>query len=417
MDAEGIDDLIRSSVAMSGVAFGFEEEDEEEVVNPLLNDGSGAGDGSVYQRASDGRWLAVIDLGGGHGKVRVRKTVSAKTRAEVIRKLRKVQQQMDAGVLPESASTEEWLRHWVENIAPRTKRKGVLIRERTLIGYRSYINTWLIPHLGRIRLQHLTPDHVRAMYSAMRRDGRSETTIRQAHAILHRALRVAMLEGRVVRNAAAMQDSPSAIENPTPHLTVAEARKVLAAAAGGRELVRAMCALVLGLRQEEALGLRWEDVDLDARVLRVERAVQRQVGKGLVVTDVKSRTSRRALPLPPAVAEAFTGLRMMSGGEGWVFPGFQPENPTDPRRDYQAWRELLERAGVRHVPLRGARPTAASAMLAEGAPAEVIAEILGHAKGSIKVAEEHYLHTTEDARASALGATAALLPGRQSTGP
>lgn len=370
----------------------------------------GQGDGSIYQRKSDGRWLAVIDLGPGQGKVRTRKTVSAKTRAEVVRKLRKLQQQMDAGVLPDTATTAEWLRHWMDEIAPRTKRKGQVIRERTLIGYRSYIDTWLIPHLGKVRLQHLTPDHVRAMYAAMRKAGRSETTIRQAHAILHRSLKVAMLEGRVVRNAADMQDSPSAETNPTDHLTPDEARKVLAACAGGRELVRTICGLGLGLRQEEALGLQWPDVDLDLGVLHVQRAVQRHKGKGLVVTDVKSRTSNRSLPLTPEVVAAFRGLKAMAGGDGWIFPGFRPENPTDPRRDYQAWKDLLVRAGVRHVPLRGARPSTASAMRDAGAPAEVIAEILGHAKGSIKVAEEHYLHTSEEARRAAMGTTAALLP-------
>lgn len=370
----------------------------------------GQGDGSIYQRASDGRWLAVIDLGGGDGKVRQRKTVSAKTRAEVVRKLREAQKALDAGVLPSTATTEEWLIHWIETIAPRTKRKGALVRERTLVGYRGYIDTWLIPHLGRVRLQQLTPDHVRALYSAMRKAGRSETTIRQAHAILHRALRVAMLEGRVVRNAADLPDSPSAETNPTDHLTPEEARRVLAACSGGRELVRALCALVLGLRQEEALGLRWEDFDAATRTLRIERAVQRQPKRGLVVTDVKSRTSRRTLPLDPAVVEAFVGLQMVAGGEGWIFPGFRPENPSDPRRDYQAWADLLERAGVRHVPLRGARPSAASAMLDAGVPAEVIADLLGHAKGSIKVAEEHYLHTTDAAKRAALGATAALMP-------
>lgn len=365
----------------------------------------GQGDGSIYQRKSDGRWLAVLDLGESGGK-RVRKTVSAGTRAEVVRKLRALQQQMDAGVLPDAATTEEWLRYWIDEIAPRTKRKGELIRERTLIGYRSYIDTWLIPHLGKIRLQQLTPDHVRALYRAMRAAGRSETTIRQAHAILHRALRVAALEGRVVRNAADMQDAPSAESNPTPHLTPEQAAKVMAACAGGRERVRAICALGLMLRQGEALGLRWdEDFDADAATLHVQRAVQRHKGKGLVVTGVKSKTSNRVLPLAPEYVAAFVGLQMMTGSE-WIFPGIDPTKPTDPRVDHQWWKDLLEHAEVPYVPLRGARPTGASIMLDQGVPMEVIAENLGHAKGSIKTAEEHYAHTTKRARRAALESVA-----------
>lgn len=370
----------------------------------------GQGDGSIYRRASDGRWFAAIELSSGK---RARKTVSAKTRAEVVRKLRKLQQQMDAGIAPESATTGEWLHYWITEIAPRTKRKGKLIRERTLIGYRSYIDNWLTPHLGRVKLQQLTPDHVRALYRAMRKAGRSETTIRQAHAILHRALNVALKEGRVVRNAASLADSPSSERNPTPHLTPDLMQRVLAAGRTPRELCRLIAAAVLGLRQEEALGLQWPDFDERPGWVHVQRAVQRHAGAGLVVTDVKSDTSNRFVSLlTPGVAEAFAGYRMMAEGQ-WVFPGHNPANPEDPRRDYEVWKQALLRAGVPHVPLRGARASAASALLGSGESAEVIAEILGHAKGSIKVAEEHYLHTTADARGAAMARMPVLLPAQE----
>lgn len=363
----------------------------------------GQGDGSIYQRASDGRWLGVVDLGAGGGKVRTRKTVSAKTRAEVVRKMRALHRQIDAGVLPDNVTTGQWLTYWLDEIVAPSPN----IRERTLIGYRSYVTTWLDPHLGRIPLQQLTPDHVRALYRVMRKAGRSEATIRQAHAILHRALKIALNEGRTVRNAADLGvDGPRAKRNPTPHLDATQSRRVLAAAQDTRELARLSVALLLGLRQGEALGLRWEHVDLEHKLMRVEQAVQRRAGQGLVVTDVKSTTSHRTIPLPDALAAILRGWKGESGGTGWVFPGHDPGNPSDPRRDWQAWKDALARAGVPHVPLKGARASTASLLTDLGVPLRTVADILGHAES--KVTDLHYAHSSEGARRDALNALETL---------
>ena len=351
----------------------------------------GHGEGSIYQRASDGRWFAALPMPNGK-----RQTVSAKTRAEVTRKLKDLQRQVDVGVLPTNVSTGDYLHYWLDEIVAHSPK----VRARTLAGYRSYVETWMIPHLGHVALQQLTSDHVRSMYRAMRKAGRSETTVRQAHAVLHRALRIARDEGRTVRNAADMGDTPAAVRNPTPHLTLAPARQVLAAAQDSRELARLSCALLLGLRQEEALGLRWEDIDLDDGVMTVVRAVQRRKGAGLVVTDLKSEASAREIPLPPAVRAILTGYRAETAGDGWVFGGYRAGNPTDPRRDYQAWVDALDRAGVSRVPLRGARASAASLLLDMGVSIEVVADILGHAK--TVTTRRHYAHTTVEARRAAM---------------
>ena len=79
----------------------------------------------------------------------------------------------------------DWSTSTLDNVA------ALKVRERTLVGYRGYVKTWLIPHLGRHRLDKLKPDHVRALYAAMEADGKSDATRRQAHAILRRALVVA----------------------------------------------------------------------------------------------------------------------------------------------------------------------------------------------------------------------------------
>jgi hypothetical protein len=66
----------------------------------------GNGEGAIYQRSSDSRWLGVITLGYASNGRRIRKTVSAKTRAEVARKLKELQRQFDDGIpLPDNTLT------------------------------------------------------------------------------------------------------------------------------------------------------------------------------------------------------------------------------------------------------------------------------------------------------------------------
>lgn len=335
------------------------------------------GDGGLSQRASDGLWIGTLDLGervlpDGTRK-RVRRSVSARTLSEARRKLNALKKDVDRGVTDLAPTVEVWLRHWLETVAARE------VRPRTLIGYRSYAETWLIPYLGKHRLDRLRADHIRALYQEMERQGRSDATRRQAHAILSRALSVAESEGKIARNPAwKMAGSPSTYtEHETP-LTRVDARAVLAKAAEGPRLARWQVALYLGLRQGEALGLQWQDVNFETGTIYIVRALQRQPGKGLVLVRPKSKTSVRALPLFDFVGEQLLRQRGQPGEYVFGVDG----QPMDPRRDWQEWRELLQAAGVPVRALRAARTSTGTLLEDAGVADVVIQRILGHAQVS-----------------------------------
>lgn len=139
-------------------------------------------------------------------------------------------------------------------------------------------------------------------------------------------------------------------------LTADEARRLVHAAKDDRMQARWIVGLALGLRQGEALGLRWEDVDLDARLLRIRRALQRQRGGGLVFTEPKTRRSKRTVPLPVPLVQALIEHRerqdkeRVTAGSMWqgspcVFTS-PIGTPVDPRNDFREFRKLLARAGV-----------------------------------------------------------------------
>lgn len=173
-------------------------------------------------------------------------------------------------------------------------------------------------------------------------------------------------------------------------LTAAEARLLLDAARHVRNGARWSVALALGLRQGEALGLRWSDVDLDAGTLTVRRALQGQTGRGLVYVEPKSQAARRCILLPAALQEALRAHRAaqleerLAAGPLWhdadlVFAQVTGR-PVDPRRDWADWKTLLATAGVRDARLHDARHTAATLLLQQGVPARVAMQVLGHSQ-------------------------------------
>lgn len=349
----------------------------------------GHGEGAIY-RSSDGRWRAAVDLGWRDGR-RVRKYLSGRTRMEVAAKLRQTLATADAGVDIAAAgrvpTVEQWLSHWLDEIASRR------VRPSTLATYRGYVTNRIIPGLGKHRLDRLQPEHLERFYRRLETEGLAAATILQIHRIVGRALNVAMQRGKLARNVATLVDAPSVQRQEVQPLTVEEARAVLAAAASLRNASRWSVALALGLRQGEALGLLWDDVDLDTGVLKVKNALQRQPGRGLVLVPPKSRAGRRSIPLPAELVQSLrahkTGqmAERVRAGSAWRGHGFVFATPTgspvDPRNDHATWKRLLQTAGVRTARLHDARHTAATLLLSQGVPARVAMEILGHSQVSL----------------------------------
>lgn len=334
---------------------------------------------------------------------RRRKVVSGKTRAEALKKLGRAKAAHDQSALVmDSPTVEQWLRSWRDEIAASR------IRPSTMKGYNTYLEQHIIPRIGKHRLDRLEPAHVRRLYADMRRDcpepdlagkcphtpshGRAEASVRQCHAILRRALKVAVREGKASRNVADLVDAPETHRNPRTPLTVHQARLVLKAAEGDDMESRWYAALWLGMRQGEALGLSWADVDLVEGCLYVSRALQRVKGRGLVFVQPKSKTSVRRIPIPPMALSRLKVHWAHEAARGatpdWLVWG--GPTPIDPAKDYKAWGALLRKAKVPHVALHAARNTTGSLLMMAGVPDKVASEILGHA--SVQITQGHYQH-------------------------
>lgn len=346
------------------------------------------GEGSIYQRA-DGRWVGVVDLGWVGGK-RVRKTVTASTLAELRPKFKKLKGTLDAGVEPDAQTVEQWMNYWLLKIAAKENRAS------TMDTYRRYIVRWVIPHLGKRRLDRLKPEHIEALYDAMEAAGLADASRRQVHAIVRRSLRVAVQRRKIPYNPAESVVPPPVGKGSHGKLTLDEAKLILRSAGDAVERARVCVALLAGLRRGEALGLRWECVDFEADYLHVEQAVQRITGAGLQVVDLKSAAAHRDVPMVAPVRAALWAIRQDSG---YVFG--KGESPRSPEDDSRAWRVRASGLGIERS-LHAARATTGSLLMEAGVDPVIIAEILGHAQ--VTTTQRHYLHGDERTRRSAMGA-------------
>lgn len=319
---------------------------------------------------------------------RKRKTIYGKTEQEVIKALKKLNAEEERrAIVAATVTVRDWMRpdaeglgitNWWTEYAPQWK-------VNTRKGYKSRIEQTILPALGSYRLDKLTPDHVVKMYAAMRRAGLSDGSVRNTHMILSRALTVAMRRGKVARNVCKMIDPPSVKDRKKPTaLAVSEAWRVLRLAGDDP---RFWLALLAGLRQGEALALRWSDMhesdDLPFPHLVVREALSRETGVGLVFDSPKSNASTdRIVPLIPPVAERVAKARAehyANGGtdEDLVFRSVTG-HPRSAQNDWQQWSALLKIAAVEHRPLHAARHTTAHLLEDCKVPARVAAEILGH---------------------------------------
>ncbi|NAS22147.1 tyrosine-type recombinase/integrase [Herbidospora sp. NEAU-GS84] len=201
----------------------------------------------------------------------------AKTEAEVTRKVQELEKQRDSGQVAKAGrppTVEQWITEFLDVICARLVQSGKLA-PRTLSDYRSKSKNWIIPLLGKHRLDKLAPEHLDTAYSTMLERRLSPSSVLKVHRILSRALTIGVRRGRITRNVATLIDAPTANPTEIEPLTLEEARRILDIAKTRRNGARWSVALSLGIRQGEALGLRWSYVDLETGQIKAWFQIQR----------------------------------------------------------------------------------------------------------------------------------------------
>jgi integrase len=353
------------------------------------------GDGDIWPRRNQADQITSY-RGAYFGPDGKRRYVSGKTKEDTRRKLRKARGDADRGIVSDGGNVKlsAYLARWL-NDSVRGSVKSI-----THESYEMLVNKHVVPALGNVRLSNLTPAHLQGFYRTKLDAGLSPRTVQYLHVVLHRALKQALRWGLVSRNVAEAVDPPKVPKKDVTPLSPDQARALLEAARGDRLEALYVLAVHTGMRQGELLALRWEDVDLDAGVLRVR--------------GTKTARSRRTVKLSQTALEALrshltrqleeigrTGDRYQDRGLVFATEVGTPLNRHNLTQ--RSFRPLLAKAGLPQIRFHDLRHTCATILLKAGQHPKFVQEMLGHATIAITLdTYSHVLPGMSDGLASAM---------------
>jgi integrase len=373
------------------------------------------------------RWyLSTIDGAGtehAHGGYRTRteaKAVAAKLTTDEAEGRRSA---------PNRLKVADVLTEWL-----RAREASGKIAPSTLESYAWAVRAWIAPRIGDIPVQKLSPGDLERLYAELRRNGGrggrplAAKTVRNVHLVMSKALNDAVRRGHVAMNVASLAESPAGGHRTEREAwTITEARSFLRVAEADR--IGAVWRLMLstGLRRGEGLGLTWDDVDLEARSVRVRRQVLLR-GKSaatearLYVRDTTKGRRPRTIRFDEATRDALKTWKAAQSADRLAFGpawrsdgGLGHEAPwlvTEPNGKvvhpdtlHDRFVRLVKAAGIRRLVLHGTRHSFATIALAAGVRPDVVSRALGHA--TVGFTLDVYVHPSgeeELAAADVMGA-------------
>ncbi|URN01242.1 site-specific integrase [Actinomadura madurae] len=408
---------------MTKTALGNPEEPDDAGKRKQRNRTRANGEGSIFPyRNSYAAYVWVTTPAG----ERKKRWVYGKTRDVVhdkyVKLLNEAKQRPIATTVP---TVEHYLKYWLSEVIEPNREV------QTYAQYETLARLYVIPALGRKRLDRLTVRDVQAWVNKLPKTcqccaqgkdaarpewhsdprkrqrccavGRcckaypSRRTIQAARNTLRAALTNAETEEILSRNVARMVKLPTMRKRARGKTSwsVEEARAFLESARSEHDPLYAawVLILILGLRKGEVLGLRWEDIDMDAGELTVSMQLQRVRGQLVHKERTKTEDSTGVMPLPSI---CITALRLRQErqkaesaardeqwtGKGLVFTT-RPGRPVEPRNVNRSFAHRCQRAGVRPIRVHDTRHTCGRLLAALDIHPRTAMQILRHSQISI----------------------------------
>lgn len=335
--------------------------------------------------------------------------------------------------------TERWL--------PIQKSR---VRPSTYDSYRRTIDLHVIPALGRRPLDKLTAEDLDLFYATLLTEGRkkptakkpkvkapqvkrskaaidgeseeepvglSPKTVRNIHLMLNKAMADAQRKGVVLRNVVSLADAPSLKNRQEGNIkawTVEQLRTFLDAVRDHRLHPAFHLSSHTGMRRGEVLGLRWCDLDLDAKRLSVRQALV-SIAYDVEISDVKTGTGRRTIDLDPVTVDVLKAWRIQRAEEkGGIEPRGDELVFVKPDGSWihpQSFSQVLDRKvaklDVPTISLHDLRHTHATLLLKAGVHVKIVSERLGHANVAFTMSV--YQHVLPGMQAEAAATFAGLI--------
>jgi integrase len=297
------------------------------------------------------------------------------------------------------------------------------LRPSTYEGYKRIVDTRIVPRIGDLRLQRLSPADLQRLYAELLEDGKlnakvdgkrvglSPKSVRNVHAVLRHALNDALRWDLVPRNVALATDPPRSASAGAEMKTWTGEQVAEFLAYVNDDRLAALWTLYLttGCRRGEGVGLSWDSVDLAAGRISIRHARVLAGSYDVIVSEPKTAKARRSVTLDSITVAALKAHRKAQLAErvaaesGWTDSGLvftrEDGTPLHPDAVSQRWERLVKSSGLARIRLHDARHTHATLALEAGVNPRVVADRLGHSDVSLTLGL--YSHVTESVEAEA----------------
>ncbi len=323
-------------------------------------------------------------------------------------------------VVPSRITVREYLRkEWLPAI------KGT-VRPTTYASYAAHVEGHILPALGSLQLGRVSAQSINAFYAGLLENGRlhgtgslSPATVRRVHATLHRALKDAVRWSRLAVNPVDAADPPrgQSGQRDLPAWNAEQLAGFLSFVREDRLFALWRLLAMTGCRRGEALGLAWDDLDLEANTITIRRALV-PLGDQVILSEPKTARGRRRIALDPATIAALQGHAARQADEqtrcaDWVESGYifttEGGQPLDPHRVSRSFQRHLRAAALPRIPLHGLRHTYATLALGSGVNPRIVSGRLGHS--TVALTLDIYSHVLPQADQDAAQRIAALVEG------
>ena len=360
----------------------------------------------MSRKTPSGKWEAVWRIPGPDGtwKQKIR-TLTYKREADAYEAKMKAEVAANIYVEPTKVSFAVFLHQWLDNTRPH-------VAESTQFTYQRYIDTYIIPELGAIKVRNLQPIHIERFLNMMlskggkRGSGLSQNTVKIMDTIISAALNDAVERGEIQQSPMLRVPKDRRPKSKGYAFSPLSPEEVQRLVEGTQEYnigALLLIASVCGLRLGELVALTWDDIDFEQQLITVDKSLSRigERGRQWALGKTKGKESR-TVPFTPRIAEALKRHRKivvqqrLENGLKWqeqnlVFPG-RGGSYRSPEGVEARFRMILERLGLPRVRIHDLRHTAATFLIATGEDPVEVARILGHKDPSLTL--KLYAHGT-----------------------
>lgn len=295
-------------------------------------------------------------------------------------------------IQPNKMTYREYMEKWLEG-------KATTVKASTYGTYSSLVNNHILPAIGNVDLQKITPMKLEDLYRNLMKAGRlSDENIQKVHSIIKDSLNKALRWDMILKNPAAVVDRPKASKKEIEVWDTPEVHKFLEVAKLTRNHMAFLLAVTTGMRQGEILGLRWKDIDFLSGNLSIIQTLSHD-GKELSI-GAKTSAGNRVIAIDAETLNALEKHRLKYNEEKMASRNIYEDNnlvistsvgtPLSPRNLVRSFDTIIEKAKVKKIRFHDLRHTHATLLLKQGVNPKIVAERLGHA--NVRITLDTYSH-------------------------